>query len=156
MVVFCFACGSRCKTWKGLENHLKSRPGCLDELEISRDSNWAATLGLSSVTSSSKAINHHTFGVETDPKLSAKRPVDVMWPDENVFDEESSASNSPFKSLKQSLSTASIRGRGTSSIFIRHRCGPKTIEFTIDEYAASGLLKETSSSGNGFGYAAPI
>ena len=150
MVVFCFSCGSRCKTRKGLENHLKSRPGCLDELGISRDSNWAATLGLSSATSSSKEINHHTFGVETDPKLAAKRPVDVMWPDENVLDEESSASNSPFKSRKQSSSTASIRGRGPSSIFIQHRCGSKTIEFTIDEFAASGLLKDTSSSGHSF------
>ena len=142
MVVFCYSCGSRCKTRKGLENHLKSRPGCLDELGISRESNWAATLGLSSVTTSSEAINHHTFGVETDVKLAAKRPVDFMWHDENLFEGESSTSDSPFKSLKHS-STPSIRGGGKSSIFIQHRCGSKTIEVTIDAYAASGLLNDS-------------
>jgi Zn-finger protein len=57
MVAFCFCFVAPCKTQKGLDNHLKSRPGCLNELGISRASNWAAILRLSSVTTSSKAIN---------------------------------------------------------------------------------------------------
>ena len=85
LAMFCFSCGLLCKTRKGLENHLKSHPGCLDELGLSRDSNWAAMLGLSSVTTSSKAMNHHTFHVETDAKLAANRSVEVMWHDENDF-----------------------------------------------------------------------
>jgi hypothetical protein len=43
-------------------------------------------LGLSSVTSSSKVINHHPFQVETDDKLAAKHPVEVMWHDKNALD----------------------------------------------------------------------
>ncbi len=84
MVVLCYSCSIACKSHKGLENHLKSCPACLDELGISRSSNWGVKLGLSSVTTSSKAINHHLFPVEIDTKLAAKRPVEVMWHDENT------------------------------------------------------------------------
>jgi hypothetical protein len=69
-------------------------------LGISRASNWAATFGLSSLVTLSKSINNHTFRVETDPKLAAKYPVEVMWHDENTFP-ASSMPDSTFKSLNQ-------------------------------------------------------
>ena len=119
MVVLCYSCGTPCKTRKGLENHLKSCPACLNELGISRSSNRAVQLGLSSVTTSSKVINHHLFRVKIDPKLAAKRPVEVMWQDENTFEPETSFPESPFKSLKSSAAN-SIRGTDlNSSIFIQ-------------------------------------
>jgi hypothetical protein len=140
MVLFCFSCGTLCKSRTGLINHLKSRPGCLDDLGIPRASNWAATLGLASVTTSAKAINHHTFHIDTDPQLAAKRPVEVMWHDENPFDAESSMPDSPYKFLKRSATT-SIQDGSKTSISIEHRCGMKTIEMTLDEPSNSGLLK---------------
>ena len=145
MPIFCYSCGSLCKTKKGLENHLKSRPGCLDALGIRRDTNWAATLGLSTVTTSSKEINHHTFPVETDAEAAAKRPVEVMWQDENDFEVESSSPDSPLKFQKRS-STATSRGGGTSSFLIRHSCGSKTIDIAIDQPASTAHLKQLLSS----------
>ena len=140
--MFCFSCGSLCKTRKGLENHLKSRPGCLVELGLSSDSNWAVTLGLASVTTSSKSLNHHTFHVETDTKTAAKRPVDVMWHDENTLDVESSSTDSPFKSLKCST-TASSRGPRETSFIIQNRCGNKKITMSREEHATRGLPKHS-------------
>jgi hypothetical protein len=78
VIGFCFSCGTPCKIRKGLENHRESWPGCLDELDISWVSNWTATLRLPSVTTSSKAINHHLFCVKTDAKLATKYLVEVM------------------------------------------------------------------------------
>ena len=142
MVVLCYSCGTPCKTRKGLENHLKSCPACLNELGISRSSNWAVQLGLSLVTTSSKVINHHLFRVEIDPKLAAKRPVEVMWQDKNTFQADTSSPDSPFKSLKSSAA-ASIRGTGlNSSISIQHFCGTKKIDMTVDGHHSSGLLKK--------------
>jgi hypothetical protein len=63
---------------KGLENHLESCPGSLGELGTSCASNWAATLRLPAVTTSSKAIKHHLFRVKTDAKLATKRLVEVV------------------------------------------------------------------------------
>jgi hypothetical protein len=71
---------------KGLDNHLKSCPGCPGKLDISCASNWAATLRLLSVTTSFKAINHYLFRVKTDAKLATKHLVEVMWHDEDAFD----------------------------------------------------------------------
>jgi hypothetical protein len=143
MVAFSFSCGNPCKMRKGLDNHLKSCPGCLDELRISCASNsWAVTFGLLSVTSFSKAIKHHSFHVETDAKIAAKYLVEVMWHDKNIFDAESSIPDSPLKYLKCS-SAASIRGSGNSSILIlEHHCGTKKLEMTIDEHAMRGLLND--------------
>ena len=141
MVVLCYSCGTPCKTRKGLENHLKSRPACLDELGISRSSNWAVNLGLSSVTTSSKVINHHLFPVEIDPKVAAKRSVEVMWQDESDFEAVASSPESPPKSLKSSAA-ASIRGNDVkSSSLIKHFCGTKKIHMTVDQHHSSGLLK---------------
>ena len=141
MVVLCYSCGTPCKTRKGLENHLKSRPACPDELGISRSSNWAVNLGLSSVTTSSKVINHHLFPVEIDPKVAAKRSVEVMWQDENDFEAVASSPESPLKSLKSSAA-ASIRGNDVkSSSLIKHFCGTKKIHMTVDQHHSSGLLK---------------
>jgi hypothetical protein len=71
---------------KGLDNHLQSCPGCPDGLDISCASNWAATLRLLSVTTSSKAINHDLFRVKTYTKLATNHLVEVMCYDENAFD----------------------------------------------------------------------
>ena len=106
MVVLCYSCGTPCKTRKGLEDHLKSCPASHDELGISRSSNWAVNLGLSSVTTSSKVINHHLFPVMIDPKVAAKRPVEVMWQDENDFEAVASSPESPLKSLKSSAAAS--------------------------------------------------
>jgi hypothetical protein len=62
---------------EGLDNHLGSYPGCLDELGISCAPNWAATLKLPSVTTSSKAINHHLFCVKTKAELATNHLVEV-------------------------------------------------------------------------------
>jgi hypothetical protein len=82
MVSFCFSCGTPCKTQKGLENHVKSRPKCLHDLGISR----AESLGLSLSSPLTQLINHHSFGFKTDPNLASKRSVEVMWRDENSLD----------------------------------------------------------------------
>jgi hypothetical protein len=93
-MVLCFTCGTPCKTQKGLENHVKSCPKCLHKLGIAR----AASFGLSPSASSSQLINHHLFCFQTDANLAAKRPVDVMWHDENAFEAASSIPDSPFNS----------------------------------------------------------
>jgi hypothetical protein len=74
MVAFCFSSGTPCKTQKGLENHVKSRPKCPHDLGIAR----AASLGLPPPLSSSHPIDHHLFRFETDDNLAAKRSVEVM------------------------------------------------------------------------------
>jgi hypothetical protein len=100
---------SPCKMRKELDNHLESCPGCADELGISCASNWAATLRLPSVTTSSKAINNYSFRVKTGAKLANKHLVEVMWHDEKAFNTESFMPDSPSKCLECS-SAASIRG----------------------------------------------
>jgi hypothetical protein len=75
-------------------------------------------LMLTSVTTSSKAINHHLFRVKIDAKLAKKRLVEVMWHDENAFETESSLpDDSPSKSLK-CFSNASIRGTGRQFFYL--------------------------------------
>ncbi|WP_288992458.1 hypothetical protein [uncultured Marinobacter sp.] len=138
MVLFCFACGAYCSNEKGLENHLKSRPGCLDEFGLSP----AATLGLSSAAASSEATNHHSFHFQTDAKLAAKRPVDFMWHDETTFDASSTTPESPSKFPKPSSASLFRRTTQNSSMFIEHRCGTKTIEMSVDENDASRLLQD--------------
>jgi hypothetical protein len=64
MVPFVFLVVPPLQNEEGLDNHLGSCPGCLDELGISCASNWAATLKLPSITTSSKAINHHLFNAK--------------------------------------------------------------------------------------------
>jgi hypothetical protein len=66
--------------------HLKSRPGCLEELGISPLSNWAELLGLPTLSSSATAslpINEHPIHVQPDLKLAAKHPVKYMWKEED-------------------------------------------------------------------------
>ena len=64
--------------------HLKSRPGCLEELGISPLLNWAELLGLptSSTSNVSLPINEHPIHVQPDLKLAAKRPIEYMWKEE--------------------------------------------------------------------------
>ena len=138
MVVFCFTCGTPCKTHKGLENHVKSRPKCLDDLGIAR----AASLGISSSVSSSQPMNHHSFGFETDPKLAAKRPVEVMWRDDTSLEAASSMPDSPSKLRKGSSSASVLRTGGNSAVSIEHRCGTKKIDMVLDENDASRPLQE--------------
>jgi hypothetical protein len=143
MVLLCFSCSTPCKSAKGLENHLKSRPGCLADLGILPSANWSKTLGLStSNTSSNPAINEHTFPVEPDPIRAAKRPVPVMWGDKNDDNFPSSclSPDSPQKALKKG-SVASVRGVHNATLTIEHRCGSKQIQMTLDEDAVLGLLK---------------
>jgi hypothetical protein len=102
---------------EGLDNHLGSYPGCLDELGISCAPNWAATLKLPSVTTSSKAINHHLFCVKTKAELATNHLVEVTWHDKNAFDTESSMPDSPSKCLKCS-SAASIRGTSQKFLYL--------------------------------------
>jgi hypothetical protein len=143
MVLLCFSCSTPCKSAKGLENHLKSRPGCLADLGILPSANWSKILGLStSNTSSNPATNEHTFPVEPDPICAAKRPVQVMWGDKNNDNFPSScfSPDSPQKALKQ-CSVASVRGVRNATLTIEHRCGSKQIQMTLDEDAVLGLLK---------------
>jgi hypothetical protein len=58
----------------GLLFHLKSRPGCLEELGISPSSNWAELLGLPTLSSFtvSLPINEHPIHVQPDLKLATK------------------------------------------------------------------------------------
>jgi hypothetical protein len=74
MVSFCFSCGTPCKTQKGLENHVKSRPKCLHDLGIAR----AESLGLSPSFPLAQLINRHSFRFKTNPNLASKRSVEVM------------------------------------------------------------------------------
>jgi hypothetical protein len=143
MVPFVFLAVLPLQNAEGLDNHLGSCPGCLDELGISCASNWAATLKLPSITTSSKAINNHLFCVKTNAKLATNHLVEVMWYDKYAFDTEScicltllsNASNvPPLPPLEEPA--------GNSSILIEHGYrGTKQINMTIDEHAASGLLK---------------
>jgi hypothetical protein len=99
MVSFCFSCGTPCKTQKGLDNHVKSRPKCLHELGIAR----AESLGLSPSFPSAQLINHDYFRFKTDPNLASKHSVEVMWQDENSLDAASSLTvESASKSRKGS------------------------------------------------------
>jgi hypothetical protein len=102
---------------EGLDNHLGSCPGCLDELGISGASNWAATLKLPSVTTSSKAIDHHLFCVKTNAKLATNHLVEVMWHDKNAFDTYSFMPDSLSKCLKCS-SAASIKGTSRKVLYL--------------------------------------
>jgi hypothetical protein len=142
MVLLCFSCSTACKSAKGLENHLKSRPGCLADLGISPSSNWSKTLGLAASNTSSKQVtNERTVPVELDPLRAAKRPVEVMWRDET--DEEFPSAFAPeasHKALKRS-SVASAQGGRKATLTIEHRCGSKQIKMTLDEDAVLGLLK---------------
>jgi hypothetical protein len=93
-------------------------------------------------------MNHHSFRIDPYTKLAIpKRPVEIMWHDENTFDTESSTPDFPFKSLEGS-STAFIRRTGNFSILIEHPFGTKKIDTTIHERAASGLLKNLYASIN--------
>ena len=133
MVAFCFSCGTACKSHKGLENHVKSRPKCLHDLGIAR----AAYLGLSPSPSSSQPINHHSFQFETDPNLAAKRSVEVMWHDENAFEAAPSLPLPPSKSRKGSSAASVQRAAGNSSVYIEHRCGTTNIDMVSADVDAS-------------------
>jgi hypothetical protein len=141
MVLLCYSCSKKCKNERGLLQHLKSRPGCLEELGISPSSNWAELLGLPTSSSSGTAslpINEHPFHVQTNPKLAAKRPVEYMWKEEedSAF---SSLPDAPTKRLKHRPTATD--GKQSSQITIEHRCGSKQIQMTIDETTAGTLLK---------------
>ncbi len=143
MVLLCFSCSTPCKSAKGLENHLRSRPGCLSELGILPSSNWSKTLGLSvSNTSFNQATNKHTFAVEPESLRAAKRPVQVMWGDKNDDNFPSScfSPDSPQKAVKR-CSDPFVRGGRKATLTIEHRCGSKQIQMTLDEDAVLGLLK---------------
>ncbi len=133
MVAFCFSCGTACKSHKGLENHVKSRPKCLHDLGIAR----AGYLGLSPSPSSSQPINHHSFQFETDPNLAAKRSVEVMWHDENAFEAAPSLPLPPSKSRKGSSAASVQRAAGNSSVYIEHRCGTTNIDMVSADVDAS-------------------
>jgi hypothetical protein len=138
MVVFCFSCGTPCKSQKGLKNHVKSCPKCLHDLGIAR----AVSIGLSPSSSSSQPINHHSFQFETDPNLAAKRSVEVMWHDENAFEAASSIPESPSKFRKGSSAASKLRASGNSSVYIEHRCGTKNIDMLSAADDASRPLQD--------------
>ena len=120
--------------------HLKSRPGCLEELGISPSSNWAELLGLPTSSSSNSAslpINEHSFHVQPDLKVAAKRPVEYMWKEEES--DFPSMPDAPIKRLKHRPNATN--GNQSSKITIEHRCGSKQIQMTIDETTAGTLLK---------------
>jgi hypothetical protein len=120
MVSFCFSCGTPCKTQKGLENHVKSRPKCLHDLGIAR----AESLGLSPSFPLAKLINHHSFCFEIDPNLASKRSVEAMWQDENSLEAASSLpEDAASKSGKGSLASSILRPADNSSVLVEHRCG---------------------------------
>ncbi len=123
----------------GLLFHLKSRPGCLEELGISPLSNWAELLGLptSSTSNVSLPINEHPIHVLPDLKVAAKRPVEYMWKEEeSAFP---SMPDAPTKRFKPRPTATD--GNKSSKITIEHRCGSKQIQMTIDENTAGTLLK---------------
>ncbi len=123
----------------GLLFHLKSRPGCLEELGISPSLNWAELLGLptSSTSNVSLPINEHPIHVQPDLKLAAKRPVEYMWKEEeSAFP---SMPDAPTKRFKRRPTAKD--GNKSSQITIEHRCGSKQIQMTIDENTAGTLLK---------------
>jgi hypothetical protein len=122
MVSFCFSCGTPCKTQKGLDNHVKSRPKCLHDLGIAR----SESLGLSPSSPLAQLINHHSFGFQTDPNLASKRSVEVMWQDENSLEAASFLpKESASKSRKGSSASSILRSANNSSVLVEHRCGTK-------------------------------
>jgi hypothetical protein len=123
MVAFCFSSGTPCKTQKGLENHVKSRPKCPHDLGIAR----AASLGLSLPLSFSQPIDHHLFCFETYDNLAAKRSVEVMWHDENAFEAASSMPDSLSKFCKGYSATSLQQTAHKSSVLIEYRCGTKQL-----------------------------
>jgi hypothetical protein len=130
MVSFCFSCGTPCKTQKGLENHMKSRPKCLHDLGIAR----AESLGLSLSSPSTQLINHHSFCFETDPKFASKRSVEVKWQDENSLEAASFLpKDSPSKSRKGSSASSILRSAGNSSVLVQHHCGTKKVDMVFDD-----------------------
>jgi hypothetical protein len=140
MVSFCFSCGTPCKTQKGLENHVKSRPKCLHDLGIVAR---AESLGLSPSFPSAQLINHHSFRFETDPNLASKRSVEVMWQDENVLEAASSLPKEPAsKSRKGSLASSILCPADNSSVLVEHRCGTKKIDMVFDDNATSRPLPD--------------
>jgi hypothetical protein len=127
------------KRKKGLENHVKSRPKCLHDLGIAH----AVSLGLSPPLSSSQSINHHSFRFETEANLAAKRSVEVMWHDGNVFEAASSMPDSPFKFRKASSAATLQRIANNSSVLvIEHHSGTKNIDMVFDENDASRPLQD--------------
>jgi hypothetical protein len=137
MIAFCFSSGTPCKTQKGIENHVKSRPKCLHDLGIAR----AVSLGLSPLLSFSQPTNHHLFRFETDANLAANPSVEVMWHDEDAFEAASSMPDSPSKFCKGS-SAASLRQYAhNSSLLIEHCCSTQKIDMVFDENDASCPLR---------------
>jgi hypothetical protein len=133
MVSFCFSCGTPCKTQKGLENHVKSRPKCLHDLGIAR----AESLGLSPSSPLTQLINHHSFCFETNPNIAPKGSVEVMWQDENSLEAASfMPEESPSKSRKGSPASSILRSAGNSSVLVEHRCGTKKIDMVFDDNEA--------------------
>jgi hypothetical protein len=134
MVSFCFSCGTPCKTQKGLENHVKSRPKCLHDLGIAR----AESLGLSLSSPSTQLINHHSFCFETGPNLASKRSVEVMWQDEKSLEAASSLPGElASKSRKGSSASSILPSADNSSVLVEHRCGTKKIDMVFDDNATS-------------------
>jgi hypothetical protein len=139
MVFFCFSCGTPCKTQKGLENHVKSRPKCLHDLGIAR----AESLGLSPSFPSTQLINHHSFGLETNPNLASKRSVEVMWQDENSLEAASSLPEElASKSRKGSLASSILRPADNSSVLVEHRRGTKKVDMVFIDNATSRPLPD--------------
>jgi hypothetical protein len=139
MVSFCFSCGTPCKTQKGLENHVKSRPKCLHDLGIAP----AESLGLSLSSLWTQLINHHSFCFQTDPNLASKRSVEVMWQDENSLEAASFfPKESASKSRKGSLASSIMRSADNSSVLVEHRCGTKKIDMVFDDNAMSRPLPD--------------
>jgi hypothetical protein len=138
MIAFCFSSGTPCKTQKGIENHVKSRPKCLHDLGIAH----AVSLGLSLPLSSSQPIDHHLFRFETDNNLAAERSVEVMWHDENAFEAASSMPDSLSKFRKGYSATSHQQTAHNSSVLIEYRCGTKKIDMIFDENDASRPLRD--------------
>jgi hypothetical protein len=139
MASFCFSCGTPCKTQKGLENHVKSRPKGLHDLGIAR----AESLGLSPSFPLAHLINHHSFRFETDPNLASKRSVEVMLQDENSLEAASFLpKESASKSRKGSLASSILRPTNNSSVLVDHCCGTKKIDMVFDDNATSRPLPD--------------
>jgi hypothetical protein len=139
MVSFCFSCGTPCKTQKGLNNYVKSRPKCLHDLGIAR----AESLGPSPSFPLAQLINHHSFCFKTNPNLVSKRSVEVMWQDENSLEAASSLpKEATSKSRKGSLASSILRSANNSSVLVEHRCGTKKIDMVIDDNAMSRPLPD--------------
>jgi hypothetical protein len=139
MVSFCFSCGTPCRTQKGLENHVKSRPKCLHDLGIAR----AESLGLSPSFRLAQLIKHHSFCFKTGPNLASKRSVEVMWQDGNSLEAASSLpKESASKSRKGSSASSILRSANNSSVLVEHRCGTKKIDMVFDDNATSRPLPD--------------